>query len=40
MTGSGSAFFGCYQSKINLEEAISILNNEQPSWWVSQAELI
>ena len=40
MTGSGSAFFGCYQSRINLEEAISILNNEQPSWWVSQAELI
>ena len=40
MTGSGSAFFGCYQSKINLEEAISILNNEQPSWWFSQAELI
>jgi len=40
MTGSGSAFFGCYQNRINLEEAISILNNEQPSWWFSHAELI
>ena len=40
MTGSGSAFFGCYQSRRDLEEAISILNNEQPSWWAYKVELI
>ena len=40
MTGSGSAFFGCYQSRRDLEEAISILKNEQPSWWAYKVELI
>ena len=40
MTGSGSAFFGCYQSRRDLEEAISILSNEQPSWWAYKVELI